>query len=411
LSADAHRRAPGAGAGGSVDEQVAETFQAVGEFTEDAGGKPGEGKNLAAMSVPGELEANSLLFDDGETVRNVGEEDASAGGIELGIFENGLEAARVGGFVERNAKDLEAIEINSFIVKDVDAGTLDGVQIVGGVGEFFVIAGDEVGAESRSKRFPGSGEAVIVDASAIEHVAGNKDDVGAKMAESGDESTEEAAADDMAEVGVGDEGGGAPTPGSGKAGEFDGDAMDADVGCIEDAVKAREKSEREEAGGDLKASDGEMEELDEGENEPGGNGGEEGKIKNAKPGGGEFVVEANRAVEIAMGEKRGWDEGDGEEEEHCGERGGRDGVVAGEEVGERFVDESVKDEEEQLDDSDEARDAGDGEGLGLWQGRVGGGHTFIGCGIWTRGEMEEKRTESGKVEQWNSKGLKRRGER
>ena len=343
--ADAHGRAPRAGTGRGVNEKVAEPFQAVGKFTEDAGGKPGKGKNLAAVGVPGKLKANSLLFDDGETVRDVSEENAGAGGIELGVFENGLEAGRVGGFVEWDAKDLKAIKINRFIVEDVNPGTSDGVKVVGGIGEFFVIAGDEVGTETGGEGFPGSGQAVVVNVSAVKHVARDEDNIGSKMAESGDEAAEEATADDVAEVRIGDQRGGASTPGSGKSGKFNGDAMDTDVGGVEDAVEAGENREGEEGGGDLKARDGEMEELDEGQSKPGGKGGEKREIENAKPGGRKAIEETNGLVEIAMREKRGRDKGDGEKEERRSERGGRDGAVAGEEVGKRFVDEGMEDKE------------------------------------------------------------------
>lgn len=183
VGSNAHGRAPGASAGRSVDEQVAEAFQAVREFAENAGRKPGERDNLAAMSVSGKLQADSLLFHDGETVRNVGEENTGARGIELCVFENRLEAARVGRIVIRDAEDLEAIEIDGFVVEDVHARFANGIEIVGGIGEFFVIASNEIGAETRSERFPGSGEADVVDVRAVEHIARDEDDVGAKLTE------------------------------------------------------------------------------------------------------------------------------------------------------------------------------------------------------------------------------------
>jgi hypothetical protein len=79
------------------------------------------------MGVPGKLQLNSLLFNDRKGVRDVGEENAGAVGIELRIFENGLEAPRIRGIVEWNAEDLQAIEIDGFVVEDAKAGVLDGV--------------------------------------------------------------------------------------------------------------------------------------------------------------------------------------------------------------------------------------------------------------------------------------------
>jgi hypothetical protein len=387
VGSDAHGRAPGAGAGGSVDEQVAEAFQAVREFAENTGGEPGKGENLPAMGVSGKLQANSLLFHDGEAVRDVSEENTGARGIELGVFENRLEAARVGRIVIRDAEDLEAVEIDGFVVENVDARIANGVEIVGGIGEFFVIASNEIGAETRRERFPGSSEADVVGVRAVEHIAGDEDDVGAKLAECGDEPAEKAATDDVAEVRVGDKGGGAPTPGGGEAGKFNGDAIDADGGGVEDAVEAGEESKREESGGDLRASDREMEELDERKSEPGRDGGKERKIQDAQPSGSEAVKDADRLVEIAMSQKRARDERDRKEEESDGERGRGNAVVAREEVGEGLVDEGVENEEEELDDRDEAGDSGEAERLRLGYGRFGGGHTVVGCGRGRSGEM------------------------
>ena len=79
---------------------------------------------------------------------------------------------------------------------------------------------------------------MVVDMGAVEHIAGNKDDVGTELAEDGDQSMKEAAADDVAEVRVGDESGGTSTPDCRETGKFDGDALHANVGGIEDAIEA-----------------------------------------------------------------------------------------------------------------------------------------------------------------------------
>lgn len=205
---------------------------------------------------------------------------------------------------------------------------------------------------------------------------------------------EKAATDDVAEVRVGDKGGSASTPGAGEAGKFNADAIDTNGGGVEDAVAAGEKSKREESGGDLRASDGEMEQLDERVSQPGRDGGEESKIQDAQPGGSEAVKNADSLVEITMSQKRGRDERDRKEEECDGERGRGNGVVPREEVGERLVDEGVKNEEEELDDRDEAGDSGEAERLSLGYGRFGGGHTVIGCGRGRSGEMGRRETET-----------------
>ena len=243
-------------------------------------------------------------------MRHVGKEDTGARGIQLRVFENGLEAAGIGGFVKWNTENLEAVEIDGFVVENVNAGTTDGVKIVRRIAEFLVIAGDEVRAEARSERLPRSREAVVVDVRAVEHVTGDEDDVGPELAEGGDQAPKETAALDVAEVGVGDEGGDASTPGSGEAGEFDGDAINADLRGVEDAVEAGEKAQGEEEGGDARGGKRELEELSDGKQNPGRYRGQECEVENTQPDRGEAVEDADRPVEVPVREKSSWHEGD-----------------------------------------------------------------------------------------------------
>ena len=85
------------------------------------------------MGVAGELEEDAALFGNGKAVGNVGEEDAGAGGIQVGVGQNGTEAFGVGGIVIGDAENLEAVEINGFVMEDADTGFADGVEILGGV--------------------------------------------------------------------------------------------------------------------------------------------------------------------------------------------------------------------------------------------------------------------------------------
>src|SRR5258706_6944159 len=60
-----------------------------------------------------------------------------------------------------------------------------------------MIAGDEVGAEFGRELAPGRNEARRVDAGAVEHVTADEDDVGAELAELGDDARDEIAAFDV----------------------------------------------------------------------------------------------------------------------------------------------------------------------------------------------------------------------
>src|SRR5882757_1376490 len=121
--------------------------------------------------MAGELERDTLPLWNWQAVRHVGEQDAGARAIEIGVGEDGAEALGVRGIVIRNAKDLETVEIDGFVVEDADAGIADGGEIALRIGKFIVIAGDEVGAEFWGKPAPGGDEARRVDVGAVEHIA------------------------------------------------------------------------------------------------------------------------------------------------------------------------------------------------------------------------------------------------
>ncbi len=54
-------------------------LQTVGELAEGVAGEPGEGDELAAMGVAGELEADAGLLDLGQAMGGVVEQDAGSG--------------------------------------------------------------------------------------------------------------------------------------------------------------------------------------------------------------------------------------------------------------------------------------------------------------------------------------------
>ena len=75
---------------------------------------------------------------------------------------------------------------------------------------------------------------------AVKHIAADEDDVGAKLAELGDNSGDEVAAFDVTEMRVGDERGDASAPRGGEAGEFYRDALDAEIGGVGKTVERGE---------------------------------------------------------------------------------------------------------------------------------------------------------------------------
>ena len=120
-----------------------------------------------------------------------------------------------------------------------------------------------------------------VDAGAVEHITTDEDHVGVKLAEFGNDAGDEVAALDVAEMRVGDEGGDASTPRVGKAGKFDGDALDAESGGVGEAVERGENGEAEEKDGDSGLGKWEIENNRGSDCDPCERGGGEGEIHEA----------------------------------------------------------------------------------------------------------------------------------
>src|SRR5882757_616551 len=114
---------------------------------------------------------------------------------------------------------------------------------------------------------------------------------------------------------VGDEGGDAAAPGSWQAGEFHGDALDAEIGGVGEAVERGENGQAEEEGRDSRLSEGEIENNCGSDCNPGESGGGESKIHKAEPDAGEAIVGADRAIEEAMGQQRASKKADGKNDE------------------------------------------------------------------------------------------------
>ena len=96
MGPDAHGRAPGAGAGGGVDLELAELLQAVGELAECAAREPREWEHLAAVGVARELETDAGSLHNRQAAGHVIEQDAGLAVTQMQIFQKGLQTHRVG---------------------------------------------------------------------------------------------------------------------------------------------------------------------------------------------------------------------------------------------------------------------------------------------------------------------------
>ena len=192
---------------------------------------------------------------------------------------------------------------------------------------------------------------------AVEEVTADEDDVCAELAERGDDAGKKTAALDVAEMRVGDEGGDASAPGGGEAGEFHGDAVDADGGGVDEAVERGGESENKEKDGDARLPEGEIQRDGEAHDNPGEERRGDGEIHEAEPDAGDAIENADGSVEVAMREERGGDETDGEERERDLEDGEPGLTERAEESEPGFVEEEMGEEKNGLNYGDGGDDA------------------------------------------------------
>jgi hypothetical protein len=193
---------------------------------------------------------------------------------------------------------------------------------------------------------------------AIEEVTADEDDVGAELAKRGDDAGKKTAALDVAEMRVCDEGGYASAPGGGEAGEFHGDAIDAEGGGVNEAVERGGQSQSEEEDRDAGLAEGKIQGDGEAHDNPGEERSGYGEIDEAEPSAGDAIEDAHGAIEEAMREEGGGDEADGEERERDLESGEPRLAGRAEEGEPGFVEEEMGEEKNGLNDCDGGGDAG-----------------------------------------------------
>ena len=138
---DPHRRTPGSGTARGKYLQTAERLQTVGEAAKDAACKPCKWKDLTSMGVAGELEADARLFDDGQPIGYVIEQNARSAGNTVQAFQNGTQPHGGAGVAIVDAKDVESIDGNQFIGQDANANAGEAFLVEGHVAKLIVVSG------------------------------------------------------------------------------------------------------------------------------------------------------------------------------------------------------------------------------------------------------------------------------
>ena len=158
IRAQAHRRAPGAGAARRVNHQIAEPLQAVDEWPVDARCDPRKRKILPAVRVPRKLQADLFFRRDGQMMRRVRQKNARDIRIDFGVAQDGAVMLWLHRVMMMDADELQAIDHNLFVVEHAHARVLHGIEIFRVVAKLLVISGNEIRPERRRNLMPRRGE-------------------------------------------------------------------------------------------------------------------------------------------------------------------------------------------------------------------------------------------------------------
>jgi len=245
-AADTHWRAPGSGACGCEHLERAEPVQAASEAAKHTAREPREREHLAAMGVTGNLESDAGLLDDGQANGRVIQKNARLSVVEMKAFEEGFHSDDVRGVLIEHAGNLQAINRDHFIGEGPDAGPVNCVDVMGGDGEFFVVARGKVNTARRCEAAEGSEEAVKVGMCAVEEVARKEDGVGSEARSGRDDTAAESNAVDGPEMQIAEHDGATAGPGCGQIGNLNGNAANADDARVCQAVDPNESCQRVE---------------------------------------------------------------------------------------------------------------------------------------------------------------------
>src|SRR5579872_899877 len=106
------------------------------------------------MSMAAKLERDSRFLSNRQPVGSMHEEDARTLAGDGRTSQERAKARGIDGFAPVHSEDLQTVEVDFFVIQDANAGAGDRLQILRGIREFLVVAGDKKCTERRGKRGP-----------------------------------------------------------------------------------------------------------------------------------------------------------------------------------------------------------------------------------------------------------------
>jgi len=188
MGANAHGRPPCTASAGCVNLKLAMPLESIGVAAKGAVCHPTEGKYLAPVGVPAQLEAHARFFNDGEPVWHVLEQDR-CGSIEVKILQEGLQVDWTGGLAIGNADYCKAVDMDHFFIKNMKASALQRLCTSQSASELVVVAHYAIGAERGIESEKRLRERPRIGFSAIENIARQKDDGGVQLTCDGCDAT------------------------------------------------------------------------------------------------------------------------------------------------------------------------------------------------------------------------------
>jgi hypothetical protein len=102
------------------------------------------------------------------------QQDAGAISIQFGTLQRRAEKRWVVQFRVMDTDKLQSIDFHFFIVQNPNPGALHGIDILGAVGEFFMIAGDKIDSRRGGKARPRLEERIQVRLGPVKQIAADE---------------------------------------------------------------------------------------------------------------------------------------------------------------------------------------------------------------------------------------------
>ena len=200
--------------------------------------------------MAGQLQGHAFLLGNREVQRLMRQQNAGPISIQSGTLQQCAEERRSVQFRVMHADDLQSIDFHFFVVQNPDPGALHGIEILGAVGEFLMIAGDKIDSRRGGKGLLRLDERIQIRLGPVKQIAADEHGISLQLLKFGDNAAGEPGAPGIAQMQIGHQRQGATAPVCGQVGQLDRDARRAQPAGVYKAVNAREHGSSKECGGD-----------------------------------------------------------------------------------------------------------------------------------------------------------------